>query len=220
MQISLTRELETLFFILLASALGLFAVFYMRQPHHMNSVQVISSIPNFIAQNLTPTPTPQVTPPPPVTTSWNSSDGTEKLTMQTTLGSTTKSFTFTVTNSSTNSTTPLFSTSLPLSSNMSIPFNAFSPDNAYLFLKETAADGTHFLVFKTSGVAFTNGDTFIDISPLFATHLSQYTLVDVTGWASPTLLVVNTKKSDGSTGPSFWFDVTTRGFIQLSTLFE
>lgn len=218
---SLTRELETLFFILIASAISLLAVFYIRQPKHFipNSV----SLPSFVSINLTPTPTPViVSPTPKVTTaSWTSSDGTRKLTMETVLHTNnTKTYTFTVTDESSHIDISIFTQTVTDTENFSIPFNAFSPDNMYVYITKTGSDMTHYFVFQSSGQPFPNGELYLDISSLFAAHTTTYTLTEVTGWAAPTLLVLNTKTADKNTGPSFWFDVTTKGFIQLATLFN
>ena len=55
---------------------------------------------------------------------------------------------------------------------------------------------------------------------LFAQKYADYKITDVTGWAAPTLLVVNTDKLDGTVGPSFWFDVASLSFTRLSTRFN
>lgn len=218
----LTRELETLFFIILASAITLFAVFYLRQPNHFQPVQVVASLPHFVTADMTPTPTPTVIPQViSSTTSWTSSDGTEKLTMKkTTTPTVSSTYAFTVTNATTNTDTSLFVQTIPGVSTMSIPFNTFSSDNSYLYIDESIAGEKHYLVFKTSGEPFADGKAYLDVAPLFASRGFSYSLTDATGWASGTLLILNTTKSDGSAGPSLWFDVTTRGFIPLSTLFE
>lgn len=218
---SLTRELETLFFIILASAIGLFAVFYMKSPKHFNAVPVVASLPTFITAD--PTPTPVITSPiPKITTmSWTSSDGVEKIIMQTTESlSVSTTYSFTVTNTTTNTTTPLFTQTIPGTSSMTIPFNVFSSDDSYLFLTQVKNGVTDYLVFKTSGQPFADGQNYLTITPLFSAYTSQYVITDVTGWASPTLLVINTKKQDGNMGPSFWLDVPSKSFIPLATLFE
>jgi hypothetical protein len=95
---------------------------------------------------------------------------------------------------------------------LSIPENTFSPDNKYVFLKETGSGATNYLAIKDSQV--------LDIVSLFLAKHQNYVITDVTGWAAPTLLVINTNKSDGSLGPSFWFDVASKSFIQLVDRFN
>lgn len=218
---TLTRELETLFFIALASVIGLFAVYMTRQPKDITQLNISSPLPAFIAQS-SPTPTPTLAPvlPKPTTVSWNSSDGKYKVNMTLTINTdTTKTYAFTVTNITDNTTTSLFSKTLPATVTMAIPFNAFSPDDSYIYLKEIDGEATQYYLFKSSGEAFVNGSTFVNITPLFAAYTANYTLEDITGWADPTLLVVNTKSTDGKT-VSFWFDVTSKSFIPLSHVFE
>ncbi|HEV2339662.1 MAG TPA: hypothetical protein VGT05_02715 [Patescibacteria group bacterium] len=217
----LTRELETISFILIASIICLFVVFYLRQPKQFQYKQVITPLPHFISDR-SPTLIPTTVPVASrsVVTSWISSDGAEKLTMKTTQNLKSTTYVFMLTNISTNTEKTLFTQILHGESTMSIPFNAFSSDDSYIFLKETLNDGNHYLVFKTSGEPFANGENDLDVTPLFIAYTSSYTINDVTGWASPTLLVVNTKNQNGSTGSSFWFDTTSQRFIQLATLFE
>jgi hypothetical protein len=219
----ITRELETLFFILVASAIGLFAGFSLRESQHHANIQFNASLPTFLSASDTPTPLATITSPIPkvTTTDWTSSDGTEKISIQTTIHQNeSKTYVSTLTDAETNQTATLFTQTISGISSMSIPFNAFSPDNAYVFLKETLFDGNHYLVFKTSGKPFADGKVYTDITPLFSTYTSQYTLGDVTGWAAPTLLIVNADKPDGTIASSFWFGVTSRSFIPLATIFR
>ncbi len=218
----LTRELETLFFILIASAIGIYVALHFQTPKKFNPVSVVASLPHFVAAD--PTPTPVVTSPvPKVTiTSGISSDGVEKITLKTTENiNLSTTYNIALINTTTNVNTPLFTQTISGVSSMSIPFNVFSSDNSYLFLKVTlGANDVHFLVFKTDGTAFADGKSYVDITPLFSAYTSTYAIGDVTGWASPDLLVINTKKTDGLQGPSFWLEASSKNFIPLSTLFE
>ncbi len=217
----LSRELETLFFILIASAIGLYAGLHIKLPGKFNSVPVMTVLPHTLPTN--PTVTPLVTSPIPkvTTTFWTSSDGVEKITMKTTANyNLSTTYAFTLTNTTTNIDTPLFTQTISGVSSMSIPFNVFSSDNSYFFLKETIGNAVHFLVFRTNGEIFPTGEKYLDMLPLFAAYTSTYAIADATGWASPDLLVMNTTKQDGSQGPSFWFEVSSKSFIPLATLFE
>ncbi len=102
----------------------------------------------------------------------------------------------------------------------SIPQNTFSPDDKYFFLKETNPAGTNYPVMTTSGVPIAKEALSLDISSLFAAKYSNYVITDVTGWGGQTLLVINTDKLSGGQGPSFWFDLTSKSFIQLSNRFN
>ncbi len=113
----------------------------------------------------------------------------------------------------------LFSKILGSSARMSIPYNTWSPDDVYLFLKEDDKNVSSYYVFKASGASFTNQLAYIDISDLFTSRYPQYILTEVTGWAAPDLLIINTMGEDGKIGPSFWFDIPSQSFIQLSTHF-
>jgi hypothetical protein len=107
----------------------------------------------------------------------------------------------------------VFNKTEPMGVKMSIPANTFSSDNKYVFLKETGAGATNYLVLKDSQV--------LEVPILFAqSRYSSYVITDVTGWAAPTLLVINTNKSDGTIGPSFWLDISTKSFILLADRFN
>lgn len=92
------------------------------------------------------------------------------------------------------------------------PFNTWSPDNKYFFLQEKMINGEEYLVMKATG------EESLRVSELFAQAYPDNTIVFVTGWASPTLLILNAK-SDKESSMSFWFDVQTHKFIRLSTYF-
>lgn len=113
----------------------------------------------------------------------------------------------------------LFSKILGPSNLMSIPYNAWSPDDAYLFVKEDDKNVSSYYVFNASGASFTNQQLYINVSDLFTNRYSQYMLTEVTGWAAPNLLIINTMSQDGKIGPSLWFDIPSKSFIQLSTHF-
>ncbi len=92
---------------------------------------------------------------------------------------------------------------------LSLPPNAWAPDNSYVFVKQTEPAVT-YLVFKTSGEPFSDTEKYLDVAALFGQKQPQRTLKDATGWDGVGLIHI---KSDG---PSFWFDVASRSFLQLS----
>jgi len=140
----------------------------------------------------------------------NSADGAMKIIMEKTVrGSGSRMYSFFTTDKQGNQKLILTKTFLG-SGGMSVPVNSWSPDNKYLFLKEENATMSSFLVFKQSGDNFSTGESYLDIVPLFLARKSLYTLADVTGWDSDTLLHVVT------TGPPFWFEVPSKSFIQLA----
>lgn len=134
-----------------------------------------------------------------------SPDGKFNLTMKEKKGQESTTYTF-------NSEKINFAKTVPTGVTMSIPFNTFSPDNKYVFLKENGLGTTSYTVIAPSGI--------IDVSSLFEAKYEDFVITDATGWAGPTLLVINTDKEEGGKGPSFWFDVASRSFIQLSNRFD
>ena len=106
----------------------------------------------------------------------------------------------------------IFTKTVSLGDIISIPTNTFSPDDKYLFLKEENLGQTDYFAVTPAGT--------LDISGPFLLKYPNLKITDVTGWGGMTLIVVNTDKEDGSLGPSFWFDVSGKSFIQLSTRFN
>ncbi len=132
-------------------------------------------------------------------------------------GSGTKMSTFfTSRTDSSGSATLIYSRSPDAHTFLTIPYNTFSPGNRYVFLQETVDGVPHFLVFQTSGNRFVDGQQYLDVSSLFAAYTSSEVLYQVTGWASDTLLIIET---DYGVGPSFWFDLAGQTFVPLSTRF-
>lgn len=207
-----TIELETLALMFIAAAVGLFFAwknnfspqFHVTIPLMKNTVSVQE--------------TPTISPSPVVNeVSQVSSDGTKKVVMRTTqLTGGKTAYSFSTTDGQNNNEQPLYTTTLSSSENMSIPFNTFSPDNQYLFLLKNGNDA---LVFKTSGEAFSDGQPYFDVTDLFAKRNTGYNFSEATGWASPTLLIINTLTQNDVKGASFWFEVPSKAIIQLSTQF-
>jgi hypothetical protein len=105
-----------------------------------------------------------------------------------------------------------FTKNVPLGSTMSIPLNTFSPDNKYVFVKETGPFGDKYYVFLDNQL--------VEISSLFYAKHPEYKITDMTGWGGVNLIVFNTDKIEGGTGPSFWFEIPSKSFIQLSNRFN
>lgn len=102
---------------------------------------------------------------------------------------------------------------------LAIPFNTWSPDNKYFFLKEKRESGDEYLVYSATGKAFPSGEDSLSLADLFVKAYPENTVVEVTGWAAPTLIVVNAKSANEAM-MSFWFDVQAHKFIRLSTYFN
>src|SRR5258708_5219987 len=145
--------------------------------------------------------------------SMDSPDGKATLTMRTTIDKNLITYAF-------NTNNLIYVKTTTKNDIFSIPFNTWSPDKNYVFVKENNTGVINFLVLNASGIAFRNGSQFINVNEIFNEKLPNYLLQDATGWASGTLLIVNTNNKDGSTGPSFWFDVPSQTFILLSIRFN
>ena len=99
-----------------------------------------------------------------------------------------------------------------------VPFNTWSPDDKYFFLEEEKAEGEEYLVMKASGETFANNEQSLTVGKLFREKYPENTIVSVTGWASPTLLIINAS-SEKEASMSYWFEVPSQKFIRLSSYF-
>jgi hypothetical protein len=117
-----------------------------------------------------------------------------------------------VTYTFTSSTGSFYTQTLTSNISMSIPVNTWSPDNKYFFIKESGSENI-YLVISPLGES-------TNINDKFKAKYTDYVITDVTGWAAPNLLIVNTNKLDDTKGPSIWFDITSGGFTILSTRFD
>ena len=104
--------------------------------------------------------------------------------------------------------------------NLSIPYNAWSPDNKYVFLKESTPTINNYYVFASSGNPLYPDKQYINIQELFSEQVPDFAITDVTGWADSVLVVVNTVSKKQGQKVSFWFDVSSQSFIRLSTYFD
>lgn len=116
--------------------------------------------------------------------------------------------------------TLVFSERLPDNVSVTIPFNTFSPDNKYIFLNESTNGNKSYIVLASNGKPILQNGENLEITKYFYAKYPNYKITDVTGWASPSLIIVNTDKLTGGIGPGFWFDVSSKSFIQLSTRFN
>ena len=114
----------------------------------------------------------------------------------------------------------IFESESPISTIFTVPDNTFSPDNKYVFLIENAGGIKSYIVFKANGEAFSDTQSSVEIASLFEQKVPGFKITDVTGWAAPNLLIVNTDKAEGGEGPSFWFSVNSENFTKLSNRFN
>lgn len=139
-----------------------------------------------------------------------SSEGTMKLIMTTKENlDGTVLYSFSISDPS-SKTTPLFAKRVAKGEEMALPQNSWSPNGKYVFIEDRRGLVVDYLVFKTSGEAFTNGQKYLNATALFNEKVKNYNLKAITGWDDPVLMHVLTFK-----GPPFWFDITTQSFIQL-----
>lgn len=212
-----TIELDTILLISASLMVGfLFSLYFGHKPNtrsfHLPVMQDF--------QKPTATPTPTIIPIPTVITqSQTSPDGAKNLTM--TIHSNqdgSKIYAFTV-SGNTNNQQLIYTTTLPATENMSIPFNTWSPQNNYFFLQQNTKDSSTALVFKANGQPFPNGENYYNVSTVFGAKNTGNTYQETTGWASETLLIINTTRPDGSKGLSYWFEIPSKAIIQLATEF-
>ncbi len=141
-----------------------------------------------------------------------SPEGSETLTVKKEVGEGTVNYLITTTNGLS------YTKTLAGGGSLSIPFNTWSPDKKYVFLKEDG-EKSNYYVFSASGKTFADGVSYLNVGEVFGKKVEEFKLLEATGWASPTLLVVNTTTQTGENGPSFWFDITNQSFIRLSSKF-
>ncbi len=184
---------------------------------YAHTSQSAPTVPSTIVNNST---FPLITQAAPQTSSVETPDGSHTLTLKEEKGKSATTYTLLITSQKDNSQKQIFTKTLEDGNSISIPFNTFSPDDAYVFIKETTKNGTNYLALTSSGTPITKDNPVINFSDLFAAKHPNYKITEATGWASPTLIVINTNNLDGTPGLSFWFEVPTQAFIQLSTRFN
>jgi len=154
--------------------------------------------------------TPQVD-----TSSQISPDGTKNLVMKTTHNiNNTKTIEFTTTNEDGSNRKRIYTTAALESETYALPFNAWSPDNKYIFIFKNNKEA---LVFKADGEPILEEELYIGVTTIFAEKIQNVYYDETTGWASNTLLIVNSTNPDNTKGPSFWFEVPSTAIIQLSS---
>lgn len=184
------------------------------------AVLLFASRPKTQSPVYTPGPIPITKAQVPQLTTAGAPDGKYSLTMKQEMGKDSVTYTFLMKDESTGVSTQIFSDSVQSGTDLSIPPNTFSSDDKYIFLKKVSSSQTGYFVLTSSGNSITKDQETLDFSSLFTVKYPNYIITDVTGWAGPTLIIINTNNSDGSLGPSFWFDVASQSFIRLGTRFN
>jgi hypothetical protein len=97
-----------------------------------------------------------------------------------------------------------------------VPSNSWSPDGSFVFIIDTSSLHEQVLVFNASGETFGEEEKYLNVTELFTSSNQQQIFDTATGWDSRGLLHLRTQNPDGTKGPSYWFDVDSRTFIQLA----
>ncbi len=105
----------------------------------------------------------------------------------------------------------LFVKTVGKGASMALPQNSWSPNSKYVFIEDRNVGFIDYLVFKTNGEPFLNGEKYLNVTTLFNAKVKDYNLKVITGWDDPLLLRVLTVK-----GPPFWFEIPSQSFIQLA----
>lgn len=208
-------ELEVVPFIIIAAFLSTFLVW---QSNKNIQEQFHVSLP-ILAENKTQTViSPTFNPILKIdSASQVSPDGSKKLVMKTTHNTDgTLTYLFTTTDGLGTNEQQLYTTKIKRPENMSVPFNAWSPDNKYVFIKKNDNDA---LIFKATGEPIASGEAYLTVLDVFTERIKKDTISDVTGWASPTLLIINTTTLENTKGSSYWFEVPSKAIIQLASQF-
>lgn len=209
----LTFELEALSIIVISACLGIILAMYFYNKPKTFSLPVID-------MQLNPTPT--VAPLPQVETSSQiSPDGTKKVMMTVSFksDSTTKDYVVKTANSDGTNQQQIYAATLPVSESLTLPFNSWSPDDKYFFIQHMTQSGSEASIFRADGASMTSTDQSFNAKELFVARSTSYTYQEITGWASESLLIINTTQADGTKGPSYWLEVPSKAIIQLSTEF-
>lgn len=112
--------------------------------------------------------------------------------------------------------TLIYETAFPEGSSVNVSTNTWSPNyNKYVFLKQETGSTSAFLVFNANGENFGNGEKYIDVSAGFAAKDNGFSLKNVTGWDSETLLHLKAVK-DGET-VNFWYEIPSGAVIRLAS---
>ena len=144
-------------------------------------------------------------PSPTQIATQESPDGKNTLTMKKQINGNMATYTFTTNDGI------LFEKTVTSSVIMSIPFNTWSTNDKTVFVKEATGDITNWYVYPGA----------INVTDFFNQKLAtDYKITEITGWAADNLLIVNTDKNVSGKGFSYWFDINSHAFIQLSERFD
>lgn len=207
------RKIEFEVFFLIAVAIGVGIIFslYTKNKNAVNHIPLPVSPGNGY---ITPSPAQseegqfQISP-----------DGTKKVTMTTQINKDfTKTYIFTTSDSDGKNKKTALQIVLGKDS-MHIPFNTWSPDNRYFFVIHKSPSKEEAIVARADGKPIAEDQLSYNITDNFEARDTGNIYDETTGWASETLLIINTKTKDNTKGPSYWFEVPSKAIIALSTEF-
>lgn len=212
---TLKRELELFLFILFTGAISIMLL------AHKNSASALHFVSPKLPIFLTAPVPPVVSPTPSLQIiSVDSPDSSKSLILKKqAISQKTTRYSFSILTKSTNSDQFLFMRDVVPGQSYVLPANAWSPDNSYVFIKETTPHITNYYVLSVNDNSLAMGENKVNIQELFIQKYPNYIITDVTGWAAPNLIIVNTTTNTGAF-LSFWFDIPSKSFIPLATQFH
>ena len=199
-------EMETIFYVTVAAVLSGIFVWNNNRP----SLPILFENTSQAIVTLSPV-APKVD-----TASQVSPDGTKVISMKVTYNSDdTSTYSFATSDSAGTNEKQIFTKTSASSEKYSVPYNAWSPDNKYVFIYK---EGTNALVFRATGEPIVGDELYIDLESVFTAKNTTHTLKEVTGWADPALVVFNTLDQNAQK-VSFWLEIPSKAIIPLATQF-
>lgn len=211
-------EVESVTFLMLAAAVGFSFAFYNSYRLHPRNIISLPVVQSF--QNPSST-SAEANIPEEQVISQISPDGTKLLKMTiTTNKDLSKTYSFATSDVNGTNQQAIYSvTYTDTADSMSIPFNTWSPDDKYVFITHINSSGNEAIVLKANGEPVTDTENSINVTKVFVSKITDNFYDETTGWASETLLLVNTKTATREKGTSYWFEVPTKAIIPLATQF-
>lgn len=204
-------ELETIFLIAIAAGVSMLLV--MQRNNYQSQFSIASGVPPLSSSA-------EVVSSKVTISSQISPDGTKKVIMRVTENSDdTVTYSFSTADENGANEQQVFTKTVDSSSNMTVPFNTWSPDDKYFFVQENTGGNKSVFAFKATGEPFSDSEKYLDATDSFIKQNTGNNFDVATGWASETLIIINTTKADNTKGPSYWFEVPSKAVIQLSTEF-
>ena len=209
-------EFEAVIFILFGIVAGFLVLSYTKHTPIQLHSDAATPFHIAVAPTETPTPTPTYIPTTE-TASQISPDGTKKVVVTATKYRD-NSHAYAI---SVDDEPSFYTATLSATEKLTIPFNTWSASNRYFFLQEQTNAGPKVLVFQATGEPFSNGQQYLDLTGTFEARTAESgnTFDQATGWAEGNLIIINTKRDDGTQGTSYWYEVPSEGLIPLSTKF-